>query len=104
MAQSADTKVCRVWYLPIKWCMTTLPVPFSTASLALLVAYLLPTLPNQTLSFTSTYARTLLQEVGKMHAITMLINNATGEIVNAEQTAVPFTIIATTSLQKKQLQ
>ncbi|MCC6283577.1 MAG: T9SS type A sorting domain-containing protein [Saprospiraceae bacterium] len=56
---------------------------------------------GSTLSFTSTYTHPVAQEVGKMHAITMLINNATGEIVNAEQTAVPFTITATNEPAKE---
>ena len=46
-------------------------------------------------NFTSTYTHPTTQEVDKMHAITMLINTTTGEIINAEQTAIPFSITAT---------
>lgn len=43
-------------------------------------------------TFTSTYTHPVSQTVNDMHAITMLINTTTGEIINAEQTAIPFTI------------
>lgn len=43
-------------------------------------------------TFTSTYTHPTTQDVTQMHAITMLINTTTGEIINAEQTAIPFTI------------
>lgn len=44
--------------------------------------------------FTSTYTHPTTQDVTQMHAVTMLINAGTGEIVNAEQTAIPFMITA----------
>ncbi len=43
-------------------------------------------------TFTHTYTHPISQTVNDMHAITMLINTDNGEIINAEQTAVPFTI------------
>ncbi len=50
---------------------------------------------GSTVTFTSTYTHPAAQDVTQMHAITMLIDNASGEIINAEETAVPFTITAT---------
>jgi hypothetical protein len=44
-------------------------------------------------SYTSNWTHPAAQDVTQMHAITLLINNATGEIVNGEQTAIPFTIV-----------
>lgn len=43
-------------------------------------------------TFTSTYTHPTSQDVTQMHAVTMLINTSNGEIINAEQTAIPFTI------------
>ncbi len=50
---------------------------------------------GSTVSFTSTYTHPATQDVTQMHAVTMLIDMASGEIVNAEETPVPFTITGT---------
>ena len=54
---------------------------------------------GSTVTFNSTYTHPVAQDVTQMHAVTMLIDMASGEIVNAEETAVPFTITGTNEPQ-----
>lgn len=44
--------------------------------------------------FTSEYTIPSAYKVNKMHAITIVLDNATGQVVNAETTAVPFDLVS----------
>ncbi|MCB0527121.1 MAG: choice-of-anchor J domain-containing protein [Saprospiraceae bacterium] len=58
-----------------------------------------PTNPEGTVfSYENTYVVPNAYDVTAMHAITMLINNATGEILNAEQTDVPNVFVGTNNV------
>ena len=50
---------------------------------------------GSTVTATSTYTHPASQDGTQLHAVTMLIDLSSGEIINAEETAVPFTITAT---------
>jgi hypothetical protein len=53
------------------------------------------------MSYTSTYIVPSSYNIDNMQAITMVIDNSTGRILNAESTAIPFVSTAAPTLDKK---